>query len=516
MFSAFESFRKLSLDEASTVLDTVEEEHVHPAVDSILFDVRREEWYKQSLTVLVIGASGDLAKKKTYPALFELWKAKLLPASTTIRGFARTPNSHEQLRSHIKPYLLSQQKGQAVELVDEFLNLCFYNNGKSYGDWEVIRDILSSTVQDNLLVYLAIPPNIFGESCQAMKLALADVNSVKVPGFKRIILEKPFGNDTQSCRDLLQVLKDQEWDEKTLYRIDHYLGKEIVQAIPVFRRYNDWLTPLWNKNVIKSVHLIFKEPFGTDGRGGYFDPYGIIRDILQNHLLQVLTLVAMELPEKWTSDEVRNAKVDVLKNIAPIKLEDCLLGQYNGYKLDPTIENKDTTTPTYACLKASINTPTWLGVPFIMEAGKALDERVCEARLYFRGGNAKNCNANALVFRLQPSPAVFFTSNMKTPGFTDTPVSTHIGVDYEQCKIPEAYTKLVLDVLRGKQENFVRDDELMAAWEIFTPLLHRIENDPVNIKPYIYEEGSEGPDQREMFLQKQVGCESHLPIPSAL
>lgn len=413
---------------------------------------------------------------------------------------------------------MSQQKGQAIELVDEFLNICYYNNGRSYGDWEAIRNILSSNNNqetNNLLVYLAIPPNIFGESCQAMKLALADSN-VKVSGFKRIILEKPFGNDTQSCYDLLNVLKEQQWDEESLYRIDHYLGKEIVQAIPVFRRYNNWLTPLWNKHVIQSVHLVFKEPFGTDGRGGYFDPYGIIRDILQNHLLQVLTLIAMELPtseDKWTSDNIRNAKVDILNNIAPIQLKDCLLGQYDGYKLDPSIQNKETTTPTYACLKAYINTPTWSGVPFIMEAGKAVNERICEARLYFRGMKGSN---NALVFRLQPTPAVFFTANMKTPGYTDHPVSTHVGVDYGHCtNVPEAYTKLVLDVLRGKQENFVRDDELIAAWKIFTPLLHQIENDPINIKPYIYEEGSEGPTQRESFLN-DMGVGSHLPIPSSL
>lgn len=406
---------------------------------------------------------------------------------------------------------MSQQKGQAEELVDEFLSLCTYSNGKSYGDWEVIRDNLAVSRQQNLLVYLAIPPNVFGESCYAMKLVLADP-TVRVPGFRRIVLEKPFGNDTESCRELLQTLKDQEWDESNLYRIDHYLGKEIVQSVPVFRRHNPWLTPLWNKNVIQSVHLVFKEPFGTDGRGGYFDPYGIIRDILQNHLLQLLTLVAMELPEKWTSENVRNAKVHVLKNMAPVKLEDCLLGQYDGYKLDPTIENKETTTPTYACLKTYVNTPAWSGVPFILEAGKALNERICEARLYFRGAKG---SSNALVFRLQPSPSVFFTANMKTPGFSEQPVSTHMGVDYEQCAIPEAYTKLVLDVLRGNQANFVRDDELVAAWKIFTPLLHQTESDPFFFRPASYEQGSEGPVQRAQFLE-EMGVGAHLPIPSSL
>ena len=466
--------------------------------------------YQQPLVVFVIGASGDLARKKTYPALYELWSQNLLPAHCTIWGFARTKKTHEQLRSSLRPNLLKTAKDEnnVEDQVDAFLNCCFYQNGKSYGDWVVMHQILSScgSSMHNLLVYLAIPPHVFGESTQALKMALKDLQAA-VPGFLRVILEKPFGRDTETCRALLNTLQQQKWQESELYRIDHYLGKEMVQNILALRTSNPWLKHLWNRDVIHSVHLVFKEPFGTEGRGGYFDGIGIIRDICQNHLLQVLTLIAMELPEKLTASAIRDAKVEVLKNMPVLSPEDVLHGQYIGYKDDDTIENLETTTPTYVCMRSWVNTPTWEGVPFVLEAGKALDERVCEARLFFRGQGM-----NALVLRLQPQPAIFLTTNMKTPGFSEKPVSTHMGVDYGDSKIPDAYTRLLLDVLRGQQANFVRDDELVAAWEIFTPLLDQLEHVP----PLLYEKGSTGPKEREDYLRAIEVAAPGLPPPAAL
>lgn len=208
-----------------------------------------------------------------------------------------------------------------------------------------------------------------------------------------------------------------------------------------------------------------------------------------------------------TASAVRDAKVEVLKNMPILSPRDVLHGQYIGYKDDPTIENQDTKTPTYVCLRSWVNTPTWEGVPFVMEAGKALDERICEARLHFRGKGS-----NALVLRLQPQPAIFLTTNMKTPGFSEKPVSTHMGVDYGNCHIPDAYTRLLLDVLRGQQASFVRDDELIRAWEIFTPLLDQLEH----LQPVLYESGSSGPKEREDFLKAMQVAEPWLPPPAAL
>lgn len=217
----------------------------------------------------------------------------------------------------------------------------------------------------------------------------------------------------------------------------------------------------------------------------------------------------MDMPQKMSNKNIRDAKVKVLSNMPEIKLEDCLFGQYNGYKDDPSIENKDTISPTYACMRCWVNSDTWKGVPFMLEAGKALDERVCEVRLLFRG-NAKN----ALVLRLQPVPAVFFTANMKTPGFSKTAVSTRIGVDYGQVEKPGAYTRLLLDVCRGEQASFVRDDELLLAWKVFTPVLNQMETEHHVPKPY--DEGSSGPAKRESFMKSMGVSQTWLPQPSAL
>ena len=268
---------------------------------------------------------------------------------------------------------------------------------------------------------------------------------------------------------------------------------------------------MWNRNAIESVTLTFKEDFGTDGRGGYFDNFGIIRDILQNHLLQVLSVVAMEPPVGDDGDSIRNAKVNVLENMDPISLDDVLLGQYQGYSDDPTIENKDTNCPTYAAIRCWVHTPRWEGVPFLMQAGKAMDESLCEVRIRFKppttlkalGANAKKISSNELVLRLQPNPSLELHNNIKTPGLSRAPMTSVMKMNYSEIpnlKNPDAYTRLLLDVLRGKQGSFVRDDELRRSWELFTPLLHAIERDNVRPKPYIY--GSKGPADRQQWFDE--------------
>ena len=224
-------------------------------------------------------------------------------------------------------------------------------------------------------------------------------------GFSRLVVEKPFGRDLESCKALFETLSA-HYEEHQLYRIDHYLGKEMVQNLLTLRFGNAMWE--WNRNTLQSVVISFKEPFGTQGHGGYFDSYGIIRDVLQNHLLQVLTLVAMEPPMKMDGECIRNAKVAVLKAIPKVQLEDCLLGQYEGYMEDPTIENKDTNTPTYAAVCVEVQTPRWAGVPFLLEAGKALEERKCEVRIQFRAPpGVLHVARNELVMRLQPDPAIY-------------------------------------------------------------------------------------------------------------
>ena len=299
----------------------------------------------------------------------------------------------------------------------------------------------------------------------------------------------------------------------------------------LFRFGNSVWEWMWNRNAIENVTFTFKEPFGTDGRGGYFDHYVIIRDILQNHLLQVLTIFAMEPPEADDGDSIRNAKTEVLRNMDPIRIEDTLLGQYDGYTDDPTIENKDTNCPTYAALRCWIHTPRWEGVPFILQAGKAMDEQLCEVRVRFKTpatlasvrAQVKKLAPNELVLRLQPNPSLELHGNIKTPGLASSPMPAVMKMEYKDIpdiSNPDAYTRLLLDVLRGKKGSFVRDDELRRSWELFTPLLNAIERD--RVRPSSYKYGSSGPPERANWFdemgkfQDQGMPTQSAPLQSAL
>jgi len=480
--------------------------------DSVHVAVSKEDWHRQVLSIVVVGASGDLAKKKTYPSLLKLYEDNLLPKELIIYGYARSSKSHEELRRHLHPHLI--KTGTSRHVVDTFLEHCFYFSGKTYGDESayttMINDLAkfestSGSPVANRLFYLAVPPNVFGESGIVIKKV-----GMAPTGWTRVVIEKPFGRDLDSCNELLKTLSD-DFDEEYLYRIDHYLGKEVVQNMILFRFANTLWEPIWNRNSIQCVTLTFKENFGTDGRGGYFDQFGIIRDILQNHLLQVLTLFAMEPPEDDDADSVRDAKVEVLKNMQIIVLNDCLLGQYDGYADDPTIENKDTNCPTYAALRCWVDTPRWKGVPFILQAGKALDEKLCEVRVQFKPVTtlasvrsfSKEIEPSELVLRLQPNPALELHNNIKSPGLSMSPMKTKMVMNYEDIpdlSNPDAYTRLLLSVMRGDQGSFVRDDELRRSWEIFTPLLHAI--DDTGVRPLPYEPKSTGPEERSKWMER--------------
>jgi glucose-6-phosphate 1-dehydrogenase len=361
------------------------------------------EWLTSStLAVVVIGASGDLAKKKTYPSLLDLYDDNLLPKNTIIYGYARSKMSNDELRDRLRPFLLSSTD-HAPAVIERFLQRCVYQGGSSYGDIDAFQQLNGSmgefeTAQQaaapsvikhfNRLFYFAIPPNVFGETTIAIKKACMQDEK---KGWTRLIVEKPFGRDLESFEELNKTIAE-HFTEDHIFRIDHYLGKEMVQNLTVLRFSNIWFERIWNTENIQCVMLTFKEPFGTEGRGGYFDQFGIIRDILQNHLLQVLTLLAMETPTTvdgpGAGKAIRDAKVAVLNAILPIQMKDVVLGQYEGYADDPTIENKDTNTPTFATIRLFVNTPRWHGVPFILKAGKALNERKSEIRIQFKDAPA--------------------------------------------------------------------------------------------------------------------------------
>ncbi|XP_045482129.1 glucose-6-phosphate 1-dehydrogenase isoform X1 [Harmonia axyridis] len=462
---------------------------------------------------VILGASGDLAKKKIYPTLWWLFRDNLLPTNTVFYGYARSKTSIEDIRNKCHQYM--KLKDGEEEQYEAFWKMNYYFAGSydSRVDFEKLNQQLYShekTSSANRIFYLALPPSVF-ETC-TIHIRNA---CMTLKGWTRIIIEKPFGKDSASSKKLSDHLASL-FTEQQIYRIDHYLGKEMVQNLMTLRFGNRIFNPCWNRDNISSVQVSFKEPFGTQGRGGYFDEFGIIRDIMQNHLLQILTLVAMEKPISCLPDDIRNEKVKVLRSIPEIELRDVVLGQYVGneegegdakqsYLDDPTVP-PGSITPTYAMAVLKINNERWDGVPFILKCGKALNERKAEVRIQFRdvpgdifSGKPKR---NELVIRVQPGEALYVKMMVKTPGMAfdmeETELDLTYSSRYENVKLPDAYERLILDVFCGSQMHFVRSDELSEAWRIFTPLLHKIQQEHIVPIPYKY--GSRGPKEADELL----------------
>ncbi|KAG8969013.1 Glucose-6-phosphate 1-dehydrogenase [Tulasnella sp. 419] len=474
--------------------------------------------FKDNVIIVVFGASGDLAKKKTFPALFGLYKLGYMPEGVRIVGYARTKMDETEFHRRATSYIKNPNEEEEIKTkVEEFKAMSTYVSGgydddASFQNLEKHLQEIEAKFQGgerNRIFYLALPPSVFLPVAKGIKK-----NNYTPAGHNRIIVEKPFGKDLQSSRDLLSSLK-QDWEENETFRIDHYLGKEMVKNILVLRFANKFYGSGWDKNSISNVQITFKEPFGTEGRGGYFDEFGIIRDILQNHLLQVLTVLTMERPVSFAPEDIRDEKVKVLRSIPPIERSDTLLGQYVGANGKPGYLEDDTVPrgsncPTFAAVTLWINNPRWEGVPFILKAGKALNEAKVEIRIQYKDvtqGIFKDIARNELVIRIQPSEAVYVKINTKTPGLYTRAIPTEMDLTYKRrftdAKIPEAYEALILDAIKGDHSNFVRDDELDGAWKIFTPILHWIEgrHGPAP-RPHPYPYGSRGPKGLDDFLSK--------------
>ncbi len=477
------------------------------------------------LSIIVLGASGDLAKKKTFPALFNLYRQGFIQSHDVhIFGYARTNITDDELRDRIRGYLKPAKNASAghADDVSKFLQLIKYVCG-AYDTEEGFRGLDKAISQYELskkstegssrrLFYLALPPSVYPSVCKMIKSYC--MNKSDLGGWTRVVVEKPFGKDLASAEELSAQIGEL-FDEPQIYRIDHYLGKELVQNLLVLRFANRFFLPLWNRDNIDNVQIVFREDFGTDGRGGYFDQYGIIRDIIQNHLLQVLCLVAMEKPVSLKPEHVRDEKVKVLQSVLPIKDEEVVLGQYEGYTDDPTVPD-NSNTPTFATVVLRIHNERWEGVPFIMKAGKALNSRKAEIRVQFKDvpGDIFKCKKqgrNEFVIRLQPSEAMYMKLTVKQPGLEMSTVQSELDLSYGQryqgITIPEAYERLILDTIRGDQQHFVRRDELKAAWEIFTPLLHRIDRSELKSLPY--KPGSRGPVEADQLLEKAGYVQTH-------
>lgn len=485
--------------------------------DESLADIAKAADKGEGLSICVFGASGDLAKKKVLPAIFSLYYDRHLPENFRVFGYARSKMTNEEFKDKIRESLPCRisAAGNCDEVMDAFLDRMHYVSGL-YDDPKDFKALDAAMAAEEAtmgtkamrIFYLSIPPSIFVPVAQN---AARECSSTT--GETRVIVEKPFGRDLTSSRELTASLAEVLAEENT-YRIDHYLGKELIENITVLRFSNIIFQPLWSRAYIRNVQICFSENFGTEGRGGYFDNYGIIRDVMQNHLLQVMALFAMEEPASLNAEDIRDEKVKVIRCIRPIEIDNVVLGQYKGRKdgdktlpayLDDETVPPGSKCPTFAAMALFIDNARWDGVPFLMKAGKALHKRQAEIRIQFHHapgklykkqlGSESEMNSNELVIRIQPDESINLRLNSKIPGLGMRLDQTDLDLQYKtkfsEDSLPDAYERLILDVVQGDKRLFIRNDELEEAWKLFTPLLETIEDD--QMAPELYPYGSRGP-----------------------
>ncbi|CCC71669.1 hypothetical protein NCAS_0H03590 [Naumovozyma castellii] len=466
--------------------------------------------FKKDTVLVIFGASGDLAKKETFPALFGLYSEGALDPSTKIICYARSNITVEKIREMCLPYCRKSTTGNDEAKMKEFFKMVSYVQGAYDTDdgYIRLRDEIESfeaergVTEPHRVFYLAVPPSIFLTVAGQVKKNVYAEN-----GITRVIVEKPFGDDLESSREMQKGFKPLFRPEE-IFKVDHFLGKDDVRRLLTVRFANPFLNQSWNKDNIESVQVWFKEPFGAEGRGGFFDSTGIIRDVMQNHLLQILTLATMEEPIANNADAIRDAKVDLLKCMEPLGPENIVaLGQYGrsvdgtkpSYLDDDTVLNKKSNCLTFTELTFAIHNDRWEGVPIVMRAGKGLDEDRVEIRIKYKkntSGMFKGCTPNEFVIHFHPKPTIYMTFNTKAPGFDDKLHQINLDMtyaqEYKKDWVPEAYECLIKDAFLGNSANYVRDDELDVSWALFTPLLKYVEG-PNAPEPEIYPYGSTGP-----------------------
>lgn len=444
---------------------------------------------------IIFGASGDLTKRKLIPAIYNLAYDNLLPECFQIIGVGRSSISHEafqkQTKDNISTFSRRTLDCDAWSHILEKIRFCTgdYSDPKTYVRIKQFIDEACAGVNQKfqLLFYISTPPSTFLDIIKNLSSSELALLGEEAP---RLIIEKPFGHDLASAKELNHTLR-QNFKEEQIFRIDHYLGKETVQDILVQRFANSIFEPIWNFKYVSHVEITVAESLGVGGRGGYYDQSGVLRDMLQNHLMQLLALVAMEPPSSTDPEDIRNEKVKVLKSIQPIRVEqpnaDIVRGQYiagvvNDESVCAYIDEagiaKDSFTETYAGLRLKINNWRWYGVPFYIRSGKRMHRQVSEIAVHFRAAPSRlfgeDLRHNSLVIQLQPNEGTTLLLNSKVPGLETRlqPIKMHF--EYAATfgsNTPEAYERLILDAITGDSTLFIRGDEAEASWELFTPVL---------------------------------------------
>jgi glucose-6-phosphate 1-dehydrogenase len=468
-------------------------------------------------TLVIFGITGDLAKRKLIPSLYELAADNQLPDSFNILGFARSKIQEKDLITSLEESVSKYCRLKPVKknILNSLSNKIAYVQGQ-YDDTDsftALKKKLSDfSGSHNFLFYLATPPGVYKPIISNLGKA-GLIYPVKHDNWSRVIIEKPFGYDYDSAVDLNKYIAN-ILDESQTYRTDHYLGKETVQNILIFRFANAIFEPLWNRNHIDHVQITAAESIGIEGRAGFYDQTGVIRDFIQNHLLEVMALCAMEQPISFEAEPIRNEKVKVLKNLRFLKepdiLQNVICGQYKGYTDTQGIE-KDSRTPTYAAIKVMIDNWRWTGVPFFIRAGKNLSARSTEVAFHFKSvpicmlGTHKACKRlkpNVLKLRLQPNEGIELSFGCKIPGDNIDAANVNMNFGYEEAfgkTARDAYERLLLDAMRGDATLFTRRDEVEDAWAFISPVIEYFENE-TNAPLYIYKSGSDGPKEANQLL----------------
>jgi glucose-6-phosphate 1-dehydrogenase len=497
----------------------------------------RAERLPEPASMVIFGASGDLTRRKLLPALYSLLAQGLLPPGLSVTGFARREISDDTFREQMRAACAGARPDGSLDprLWSSFASGLSYVAGE-FGDpaaYERLARRLAEldrarSIPGNRIFYLATPPDAFPVILERLGASGLLARGRRQP-FARVIVEKPFGTDLESAQQLNRQA-GQVASEEQIYRIDHYLGKETVQNLLVFRFDNAIFEPLWNNKYIDHVQVTGAEAIGIEGRGGYFDHAGILRDMVQNHLLQTVSLVAMEPPIAWSADEIRDEKLKVLKALRPPPADAidsmAVRGQYDagsvlgkfvpGYRDEPGVA-KDSQTETFVALKFYIDNWRWAGVPFYLRSGKALPKRVTEIALTFRSPPHRllaqadpSVDSNVLAIRIQPDEGIALKFGSKVPGpeMEVQPVNMEFryGTSFG-APPPEAYERLLLDCMLGDATLFLRGDEVEASWR----WVSRIHQAWAKARPPArYAAGTWGPEAADALIE-QDGREWRKP-----
>ncbi|HMJ53202.1 MAG TPA: glucose-6-phosphate dehydrogenase [Polyangiaceae bacterium] len=487
-----------------------------------------QESKPEPCVVVIFGITGDLSKRKLLPALYNLMADGALPESFAVLGVSRRELTTDELREQLgkSAEALGGRRKADEATQRKFISAIEFTRGSVDDPDSYVRlkehlaaiDLAKGT-RKNRIFYLATPPEAFSGVLAHLRRAglIYPVHAAPGEPFSRVIVEKPFGRDLASARALNDLVAE-SFDESQVFRIDHYLGKETVQNILVFRYANSIFEPIWNRKYVDYVEITAAETLGIEQRGSFYDETGVVRDIVQSHLLQVLALSAMEAPVSFGADDVRNEKVQVLRSLRPLSgaavPRQVAFGQYEGYRREKGVA-PDSRTPTYVAMKVLIDNWRWHGVPFYLRAGKNLASHLTEIAVHFQSvplylfPRTEKCQAvapNVLRLRIQPDEGISLRFVAKVPGDHLSLGNVNMNMSYAQAfgkQLSEAYERLLLDCMRGDATLFARRDEVEEAWKFVSPVLETWEKG--REPPELYAPGGQGPKKAEAL----VGADGH-------